>query len=790
MIRILSRLLSDSESLFEYERYGIGECRISCEQILCRLVANERRTNPYRSDAYYDGLGNYSLQEYKHKIDLLVDLPYRLSCQHLMRKEGYIFVDAGHLDSWCGLLAYIPPSLFIAAFVMDEFTEDMTGNKIAVYRFVSRHLEQFRYTAQPITYLDDLNYLIKQKNGLHDLHIHLNGSTESDIVWHYMLHNAAETVMQFTDAYQKKSDVRKLAEQIISDFTPITLEKRLMTAAYLRNLILVGVASGVNLLQVNNRRTLMSFARKGLSVQDLWADFFESNVLSPMLDEIMLTVLVLCELRRHRNEWLAGIFHHYLLIKGMVHRFIVMQKEQVRFTQFQLITENTFRHGVEAYYKQRFMQLAGGGPLNYLGIVEGRFSPKASCAENLRLIRKIEDGFRKAKEECRWMKNTHLVLIAHFIKQKEQTADRQLSIRHWKLRNELQIKALALAATIQVSSIARKMVVGIDAAASEFDAGPEVFAPAFHFLRKHGVRHVTFHVGEDFRHLLSGLRFIYEATDFLELRRGDRLGHCTAVGIPPALWKERNGEFCVLPQGEWLDNLVFAWMLIGEQRDADLTKYLFLLEREIAEYSNKIYDWSVLPYKLVEAWRLRKHDPFLYLEKGTASMMNEWDWIETAEEMQSVRNALANDHELMKIWKIYHRMVAGKEDKYDNLVKINVDQCIPVELMEVLQNVILEKMSKGGIVIESLPTSNLCISYYRQLDEYHLERWLNTQHTTLMPPVVLGTDDPGIFTTNLYNEYARVYSLLESKKYSAVERMEKLAAIHQNSVIYNFTNHD
>lgn len=48
--------------------------------------------------------------------------------------------------------------------------------------------------------------------------------------------------------------------------------------------------------------------------------------------------------------------------------------------------------------------------------------------------------------------------------------------------------------------------------------------------------------GEDFKHIISGIRSIYEAITFLEMGHGDRLGHCTAIGINPALWLKRTGE--------------------------------------------------------------------------------------------------------------------------------------------------------------------------------------------------------------------------------------------------------
>ena len=55
---------------------------------------------------------------------------------------------------------------------------------------------------------------------------------------------------------------------------------------------------------------------------------------------------------------------------------------------------------------------------------------------------------------------------------------------------------------------------------------------------------------------------------------------------------------------------------------------------------------------------------------------------------------------------------------------------------------------------------------------------------------MLGSDDPGIFMTNIYNEYARLYGYLGKLQYSSVERMTALKQIHEHSEIYQFANHD
>ena len=95
---------------------------------------------------------------------------------------------------------------------------------------------------------------------------------------------------------------------------------------------------------------------------------------------------------------------------------------------------------------------------------------------------------------------------------------------------------------------------------------------------------------------------------------GDRLGHCTAIGIEPKLWLERTGNKCYISQGEWLDNLIFAWYLIKQYQCKELSHNLPFIESEIAELSSKVYGETYQPYLMVDAWKLRKYNPFIYLE--------------------------------------------------------------------------------------------------------------------------------------------------------------------------------
>ncbi|WP_294531680.1 hypothetical protein [uncultured Bacteroides sp.] len=777
MIPVLSQLLSDNESLLEYERLGSSPGCVKLDSICRRLIAKERLLNPQKPDMYYEGLYSMYLSNYNSFGELIWKLPYDLGGYYFTKIGNQMYVKAERFDQWMNLIAQIPPLMVIAASFLDDFYIGMLRNPKEFFDFVNRRLLPFRYTAQLRPYIPDLDYIVKEECGLHDLHIHLNGTTETDVIWDYMLKHVHETVTEYQKVFDN-SAVRKLSEQIIEDFTPETLLNRLRDANDLRDKMLQRIAM----------RILPGIPGNcpDIALCNLWGETKNAAPWGELIDELILYLLVLSQIRNEQDDFLAKWFHHYLLIKGLIHRFVVMQSTQSSFPQFQIMTENPFRNGVEKWYERRFLQLSSCGPIGYVSMIEGRFSPKGSMLDNIHIVTNILNGFWKAQQECEKLKDTNLSLVAHFIKKPEKQSDKKFFIRHRLLRKDLQKRAFALNKFKQNHKLG-KYIVGIDAAANEMDAGPEVFAPIFRYLRRNGIHHCTFHAGEDFRHLVSGLRIIWEAITFLDLQPGDRLGHCTALGISPKLWRERVGEYCFVKQGEWLDNLVFVWNLMREHNLLLSHSLDSRLESGIGELSYKIYGKNYPPFLLCKAWKLRKYDPLQYLDVDVCGLMgniNEYD---------SDRNEIKQEfaqQDIADLMICYHAstMFSNKSrEAYDKLVQIKTCDLFTIDDLLALQHIILSKMTKERIAIEALPTSNLRISYYNQLGEYHLKRWLQTNSKdTLLPAVVLGTDDPGIFMTNIYNEYARVYLHLEECGFSTMERLNILSNLQKCSQIYKF----
>jgi hypothetical protein len=481
--------------------------------------------------------------------------------------------------------------------------------------------------------------------------------------------------------------------------------------------------------------------------------------------------------------------------------------------------------------------LYGNGSAN-LALVEGRFSPKASPKENMVLLKRIIGGWEQFNGQCGYQlprisgnnmkKGIHcpnflanrrcfakeaegcfysvmtgdyakarpgiapdkpqLRLVAHFIKKKdkEKLSDLpSLKIRHRKLRIVNWQKARALAYVLENDWRAKKYITGVDAAANELEAPPEVFAPVYRYLRKKGVSHFTYHAGEDFHHLAGGLRAIYEAVEFLDLHPGDRLGHATAAGIHPDLWLQHLGQNFVISRGEWLDDLIFVLHILAKYPESSLNKKLAGIRAEVDRHAQEVYQKHYAIYSHIRAWRMRRFCPMHMLyDWQIAQNMPTW----SLDEWRACDSA-NSDKDAHSLLRLYHREDCRK--KYHRKLRIETLTVLGKDDLIELQHLVLKELSRREIVIEVPPTSNVRISFYQNHGEHHLFRWMGLAKdgisSDLSPLTVVGTDDPGIFSTNIFNEYCHIYhQLVTQYKQSHEEAFSHIRRLMENAKIYSF----
>jgi len=136
------------------------------------------------------------------------------------------------------------------------------------------------------------------------------------------------------------------------------------------------------------------------------------------------------------------------------------------------------------------------------------------------------------------------------------------------------------------------------------------------------------------------------------------------------------------------------------------------------------------------------------------------------------------------MYRVYH---LGKNILNSNkLIEIETGALISPEELRLIQCCMIKFLNKKSIAIEMLPSSNVRISHYKNYDEHHMLRWLGlTNLDDPKPMIVLGSDDPGVFVTNLRNEYAHILRVVES--HCGKDKAKKiLDVLVNNSRVYSF----
>lgn len=379
--------------------------------------------------------------------------------------------------------------------------------------------------------------------------------------------------------------------------------------------------------------------------------------------------------------------------------------------------------------------------------------------------------------------------------------------RHCAKRKQLKKQAEALVRFREKYPETAKRVKGIDACSYEIGCRPEVFAQAFRYLRGHVLRiegwegveivpqlRVTYHVGEDYLDMADGLRAIDEAVRFLELDCGDRLGHGIALGYDPERWYREKNYKILLTEQDYIDNL--AWMY-GRSVEFKITgqePLLHYLEKEFEYHFRKVYgcsipkenrDFSILAYYYAQ--RLRGDCPEYYWE---CKCKRPADCLEPYYDYALLRRGMEKDNyrkipETVILYHLYH---------YDGRIKRAGQEALEVDIsrqwirgVAALQKKMQSYVAMRGIAIETNPSSNVMISGLQKYDDHPIVNFYNKHlvndqeklDACAQLSVSINTDDKGIFSTSLENEYALMACALEQSKDENDDYMYSKTAVYE-----------
>lgn len=804
-----------------------------------RIFIAERRSDVGRPDHFYKGYLEHRLGGAQHVGDLPWIVLGSLAERYLERRDGRVAVRHELFGEWHELQPFLSPLAVIVAFLVDEGRGPAPC--VDPRPFLADEIGETAIIGAADPGLDDLI----AREGLNELHMHLNGSTELDVLWPDVCSAPDAFYSELLDALNKNPEPSmELYEQLEPGLRPYTVYQRFRAVRRVRRHLALELAPQVDGgAPTTGLTALLRAAEFSLSDCD-WAHplstplslhptraLFGGPPHRPIVEEASLLYACLAALRREPGHLAIGTGLYFnLLMVTVLARLAVQQVDESGFDQFQKFTLLGTRERIERRYVARFRQLNGRKPFDTLRHLEGRFAPKATVAKTRALIADIVDGyleFRGCRSERRdgdlrgapppcllgrtcdhtpcgvWGRaNAELALVAHFIKRPTSDAnDSSRRCRDSDLRIALNEQARVLETLHKGSATVRALLRGIDGASNELHAPPEPFAPAFRLARRAGIPRATFHVGEDFRHLLSGIRAVAEALDFLDLRSGDRVGHATSLGIDPALWLARTAPRAVLRRIDILDDAVFAFHAFASI--GGYAQEMLHLERLIAQHSEFLYGHEQSPDLLQRAWELRRLDA-LEVRAVERALLRDGQALTgqaVAREARFLAETSADAHRSAELcliadmvarsaaaYGVFSRRHALDPKRANERVDVEAAQ-ISKEAYAALQNYVLGLVNGRGVALETLPTSNLRISFYDGMDEHHLYRWLGLCEPTITnhPTVCIGSDDPGIFATNLCNEYAAIGSVLRHRfKLTASEAAGRLEQLNANGRVHRF----
>lgn len=534
----------------------------------------------------------------------------------------------------------------------------------------------------------------------------------------------------------------------------------------------------------------------------------------------------------HRTMW--G-FYLYLILKSMFRSELIQVNKKVGFRNFAYYQNRKAKLLCKrSCYDNELIRMAINSPLtkDHVISLETRIAPEKTVQGNIDAVLQIDrqtmfaeipqsqmnldnlNRLNRSEIQKTYADKKHFFVI-HFIKNPDPApeclSDFALVSRNHSVRQELRRQEMALAMGLKKSPYLAQRIRGIDAANFEVGCPPEVFAQTFRYLRKLHIKNdlldpyfsvprpkeplaATYHAGEDFLDIAGALRCIDEAINFLELKRGDRIGHALGLGVEPSGHYELKNKQIFLPKQDRLDDLV--WLLYKSQElnvkldayvESKLRKEAELLLREIYGKVINANNWHVSLLEYYFSMQLRADNPEMYKSLDYVSpdclLMPEKQFMISTHDI--ALKQYRQDPVLVGLYHYYHY---GKHEKVigNQVVRIDITEEY-IRLMREMQNAFQRNIAEKGLIIECNPSSNVLIGSFMKYGHHPMFRFNNigldanateTQFCSQLH-ICVNTDDLGVFDTSLAFEYALLFhALYEERDEFGVRRYTENDILH------------
>lgn len=524
-----------------------------------------------------------------------------------------------------------------------------------------------------------------------------------------------------------------------------------------------------------------------------------------------------------KDQKYFNLFYLYLVIKRAVRAELVQTNENIGFDNFEKYQNRKEDFIEDTPLEKEYIKMALKGTIVNQNILhlETRLTPRKTALQNKKYIEKYDKVMKNDKELME-----RYFYVFHFVKEKdnEKLLNSDSYCRHYQKRRSLQKQAKAIALFRTKFPETAKRLRGIDGCSREIGCRPEVLAQTYRYLKNHIIYakrnkvyydnnkevtvpqlQMTYHVGEDFQSLVDGLRAIEEAIMFFNLNCGSRLGHALALGEDPDEYYEGKKNCILITQQDYLDNLVWVYYrikrfsLIGYEDlllniEQEYNKYFRLIygdavsdeffeavireagkyfqrsnERVSKGYSNTHFNFRISEY--YSAWQLRGDDPECYKNGYFKDTEDFSEWKRFSVNKECPRDyRIRYNPECAYLYFLYHYNPHVKNEGRKT-IEVQISHKM-IKCIKEIQREMQFWISKLGIGIEVNPSSNFFIGTFDRYDKHPVFKLYNIgltgSETKLNEcpqiPVCINTDDQGIFSTYLENEYALIALALEKAK--------------------------
>ncbi|MDE5599879.1 MAG: hypothetical protein K2I49_02985, partial [Ureaplasma sp.] len=439
--------------------------------------------------------------------------------------------------------------------------------------------------------------------------------------------------------------------------------------------------------------------------------------------------------QKDQRAYFKTYFYAYLLIKIKIRKEFIQLNNYPGFHNFQdyqnrkvlFIKDNSIYEKILISYS--INNATKGQPVKYL---EVRITPQESLDNNISFIKYLDKTVSCPHKKTQIFSNKTLehpnfFYIFHFIKNESKDSipfKILMTPRNNSLREKVKEQTMALNLLRRQYCNTKDRFIGVDAASSEIGYRPEIFAQAFRYLKKYSCElnnhffessslnplGFTYHVGEDFLDITDGLRAIDETIKFLNFRKGDRLGHCLALGVSPSQYYTLKKKCIILPKQDLLDNIVWLLMqirLFNITCPASLILEFHQLYEELWDDIYPPFDDNInIPYEIYYlSWLLRGDNPNIYLDSnfrktGIYTPITYWECCALNRYSEEIHQARKN-RRARDIYFYYHfnRKVRENGRQYYEY-KIKDDY---IQLVENIQNAFMFDISEKQLAIETNP---------------------------------------------------------------------------------------